>query len=421
MEVTLEQMLAARDRRAEVQSNLLNNADAGTCLACLTLNIAGAVKRTAMTRMLFERGISEFRSCGFKVLDYIETDGPTGSEAFWLLKENATEVKSRLEKIEEDPAIAASRLFDFDVLVNGGSSSTDDNNYPPVKISRKKGRTCLLCERPAVECARNRSHGLDAILEETDHLLREFCADTLAQAAHDALIVELETTPKPGLVDMNNNGSHKDMDASTFRRSASALLPYFKDAVLLGMGGCSMNELRARGIEADKEMFAATGGVNTHQGIVYSMGLLLAGMGKSLTQGGDYIEIAASLAKEDAGRDFGATAHAVAGFPDAVYCAERLALHKGNHDTNTAAVFALIDSIAKLDDSNLIRRGGAEGLEYAKKKAAVIAALPADERMSAAGRFDKDMIERNLSPGGSADMLALAFLLNEWNTCSFAL
>lgn len=411
MTVTLEEMLAARDRRAEIQSRLLANAGAGACLACLTLNIAGDVKRTAMTRMLFDRGLSDFEALGFIVLDYVEIDEATGSEAFWLLEENAEDVKSKLERIEEDPGIAASRLFDFDVLVQGKTDG--DGVRTPVKLSRSTGRTCLLCDKPAAECSRNRSHGLDAIKEETDRMLREFCSDTLAQMAFDALIAELETTPKPGLVDMNNNGSHSDMDESMFRQSAKALLPYFKDAALLGMKGCSMKELRARGIEADRSMFEATGGINTHQGMIYSMGLLLAGMGKSLTQGGDYIDHASSLAKEDADRDFGATAHAVAGFPDAIYCAERLEIRRNNQDENTAAVFALIDSIARIDDSNILRRGGAEALTFAKNKAAEIAELPAEDRLRAAEEFDREMINRNLSPGGSADMLALAFLITE--------
>ena len=409
MTVNLEEMLAARDRRAEIQSRLLANADDDACLACLTLNIAGDVKRTAMTRMLFDRGLSEFEALGFKVLDYVEIDEATGSEAFWLLEENAEDVKSKLEKIEEDSSIAASRLFDFDVLTRG--KSADD--CTPVKLSRSTGRTCLLCDKPAAECSRNRTHGLDAIKEETDRMLREFCSDTLAQSAYDALIAELETTPKPGLVDLNNNGAHKDMNPETFRKSAAVLTSYFKDAALLGMSGCSMKELRARGIEADRAMFDATGGVNTHQGMIYTMGLLLAGMGKSLTQGGDYIENASSLAKEDADRDFGATAHAVAGFPDAIYCAERLEIHRNNQDENTAAVFALIDSIARIDDSNILRRGGAEALKFAKDRASKIAELPAEERLRAAEKFDREMIDRNLSPGGSADMLALAFLITE--------
>lgn len=410
MQINLEQMLAARDRRAEIQNKLLANAEPGACLVCLTLNIAGDVKRTPMTRMLFDRGLSEFGKPGLDVREYIETDEPTGTEAFWLLDEDAEDVKRRLESIEEDKTIAASRLFDFDVLTYDG--------FGPQKLSRTKSRKCLICDKPAAECSRSRAHGLDAVKAETDRLLKEFCSDTLAKAAYDSLIAELETTPKPGLVDLNNNGSHTDMDADTFRISANTLLPYFKDTTLLGMNGCSMKELRARGIQADKEMFEATVGVNTHRGMIYSMGLLLAGMGRSLTIGGDCIDNASSLAKEDAKQNFGATSHAISGFPDAVYCAERLALHSESNDINNAAVFALIDSMARLEDTNLIRRGGRDGLNFTKKKAAETATLPKDNRMEATHRFDEEMIERNLSPGGSADMLALAFLINKWNDIS---
>ena len=410
MQINLEQMLAARDRRAEIQNKLLANAEPGACLVCLTLNIAGDVKRTPMTRMLFDRGLFEFGKPGLDVQEYIETDEPTGTEAFWLLDEDAEDVKRRLESIEEDKTIAASRLFDFDVLTYDG--------FGPQKLSRTKSRKCLICDKPAAECSRSRAHGLDAVKAETDRLLKEFCSDTLAKAAYDSLIAELETTPKPGLVDLNNNGSHTDMDVDTFIVSANTLLPYFKDAALLGMNGCSMKELRARGIQADKEMFEATGGINTHQGMIYSMGLLLAGMGRSLTIGGGCIDNASSLAKEDAKQNFGATSHAISGFPDAVYCAERLALHSESNDINNAAVFAIIDSMARLEDTNLIRRGGRDGLNFTKKKAAETATLPKDNRMEAIYRFDEEMIERNLSPGGSADMLALAFLINKWNGIS---
>lgn len=410
MQINLEQMLAARDRRAEIQNKLLANAEPGACLVCLTLNIAGDVKRTPMTRMLFDRGLFEFDKAGLDVQEYIETDEPTGTEAFWLLDEDAEDVKRRLESIEEDKTIAASRLFDFDVLTY--------DRVVTQKLSRSESRKCLICDKPAAECSRSRAHGLDAIKAETDRLLKAFCSDTLAKAAYDSLIAELEATPKPGLVDLNNNGSHTDMDADTFRISANTLLPYFKDAALLGMNGCSMKELRARGIQADKEMFEATGGINTHQGMIYSMGLLLAGMGRSLTIGGDCIDNASSLAKEDAKQNFGATSHAISGFPDAVYCAERLALHSESNDINNAAVFAIIDSMARLEDTNLIRRGGRDGLNFAKKKAAETATLPKNNRMEAIYRFDEEMIERNLSPGGSADMLALAFLINKWNGIS---
>ena len=413
MKVDLDMMLAARDRRVDIQNSMLANAASDSCLVCLTLNIAGDVKRTPMSRMLFDRGISELDKLGLNIIEHLEIDEPTGTESFWLIQGDAAEVKRKLEIIEDDAFNPASRLFDFDVLING--------DFGIEKLTRKDSRRCLLCERPAAECARSRSHGLDAIKAETERLLREFCADTLARAAYDALIAELETTPKPGLIDMNNNGSHQDMDAALMRKSAGTLVSYFKDAAHIGMSGGGMKELRTRGIEADREMFEATGGVNTHQGMVYSMGLLLAGMGASLRDGSDFLASASALAREDAEKSYGATAHAVSGFPDAVYCADRLAHYKETENDNDAAVYALMDSIARVEDTNLLRRGGPEGLEFARQSAAEISKLPEADRLEAVAELDIEMIKRNLSPGGSADMLALAFLLDKWKEMSLNL
>ena len=285
--VDLGQMLEARERRVAIQNKMLEGAGPEKCLVCLTMNIAGDVKRTPMTRMLFNAGAEEMRSLGFRILKEFSLDEATGSEAFWLLNEEGTQVKAMLEKAED--SFPAARLYDFDVIIPGGS-----------KLSRAEGRRCLICDSYAAECARSRRHGLEEVKRATDDLLRGFCARRLAEAAHDALLDELYTTPKPGLVDLNNNGAHADMDISLFERSADALTQYFEDAALLGMDRCGMGVLRKRGIRAEEEMFAATDGVNTHKGLIYSMGLLLAGMGRCLTGGGSCISHAAELAGEDA-------------------------------------------------------------------------------------------------------------------------
>jgi triphosphoribosyl-dephospho-CoA synthetase len=70
--------------------------------------------------------------------------------------------------------------------------------------------------------------------------------------------------------------------------------------------------------------------------------------------------------------------------------------------------------MADLEDTNLLHRGGEEGLGFARQAAAEIAAMPEAEREKALAELDDEMIRRNLSPGGSADMLALAFLLERW-------
>ena len=424
--VDLEQMLAARERRAIIQNRMLEGAGPSRCLVCLTMNIAGEVKRTPMIRMLFDAGVEELRSLGFRTAREFFLDEVSGCEAFWLLDEEGTRVKALLEEVED--SFPAARLFDFDVIMPGGA-----------KLTRAIGRRCLICDAYAAECARSRRHGLEEVKRATRELLKNFCTERLAGAARESLLDELHTTPKPGLVDMNNNGAHADMDAAMFEKSADALVPYFEDAVRLGMEGCSIGRLRERGIRAEAEMFAATGGVNTHKGLVYSMGLLLAGMGKCLAdEGGSCIENAALLASEDAedhlrkilaapetngGAAYkkygarGATGEAAAGFPDALYCLERL-VHYRKSGCSAPAALALCDSMTALEDTNLLHRGGREGLEYVRQKAAGIAGLPAEERADALLAFDQELILRDLSPGGSADMLALAFLLERWQVLS---
>ncbi len=267
----------------------------------------------------------------------------------------------------------------------------------------------------------------------TEALLDEFCADTLAYTAHHALICELETTPKPGLVDKRNNGAHTDMDVPLFLKSAASLVPYFKTAVQLGLKDAGMAPLKAAGLEAERAMFAATDGVNTHKGMIYSMGLLLYGMGKALMQGGDAIRFASALAKADAADRLasrgdtngakaftvygarGAIGEAADGFFHARFCADRLDAHR---DSENPGALALCDVMIVLSDTNLLHRGGEEGLRFAQENAYRIALLPESERIAALSALDAEMIRRNLSPGGAADMLALGYLIDAWRTLS---
>lgn len=416
-------MLDARERRAREQSAMLASADDSCCLVSFSLNIAGDVKRTARTRLLFDEGLRAFGALGFCELSRKLFDGVTGTEALILLNADAATIKKTLERLED--AFPAARLFDFDVLNASGE-----------KLSRSVPRRCLICGGPAADCARSRAHGLDAVKAATDALLSEFCADLLAYTAHFALERELLTTPKPGLVDRENNGAHTDMDVPLFLKSAASLVPYFKTAVRLGQEDAGMAPLKDAGLAAERAMFAATNGVNTHKGMIYSMGLLLYGMGKALSFGGDAVDHAAALAKTDAEerllnalaktdtngakvyRDHGArgaVGEAADGFFHARYCADRLKAHEGSENPGA---LALVDVMVVLEDVNLLHRGGEDGLRFARENALRIAMLPENERINALRALDREMIGRNLSPGGAADMLALGFLLDAWRTLS---
>lgn len=402
-EVTLAEMLDAREARAARQRRLL--AAYGRPLLGLNMNIAGPAKRSGLADLAFFEGAGEVRErLGEAVLCGELTDAPTGLEYLWVCDAPAEDVKELAMEIEAGDPVG--RLYDLDVLGTDG-----------VKLSRSEARKCLVCGGAAGPCARSRAHGLNAVRAATEELLRDFACRRLSELAAEALIREVELTPKPGLVDLRNSGAHEDMDARLFRRSAESLRPYFRRAVALGLEreDC-MPALQAAGREAESAMLAATGGVNTHKGAVYAFGLMLAALGSRLARGGDVFALAAALARAGVPPETathgslalarygagGARGEALDGFPHVRSALK--ALENGPYA-------ALLTLLAGVDDTNLLHRGGAEGLAFVQSEAASILAGPAEAYARRLAALDDACIRRRLSPGGCADLLALAFFL----------
>lgn len=278
----------------------------------------------------------------------------------------------------------------------------------------------------------------------------------IADLAVRALICEVDTTPKPGLVDRDNNGAHTDMNHFMFLRSALALRPCFVQCADLGLGGMvSAQELRQIGLAGETAMFEATGGVNTHKGLVFSLGILCAACGILLAQkyaqdeddfdgairfDGEELQktcaqIAAGLLGEMPGQKgaprsgavaethgevvrretgiSGVKGEALSGFETAFTLGLpvlRDALDRVG-EMNEACAETLIHLLAKTDDSNLVYRGGLEGLEFVRTRAEeLLSGDPGD--MDAIRELDRECIERNLSPGGCADLLAITIMLH---------
>lgn len=405
-EITLQEVLDARENRASSQKRLL--AQYGKPLLGLTMNIAGPIKRSALGDLLFRETLGElWERVGGAIVHEERLDAATGLEAILVCGLPAEEVKALA--VELETARPAGRLLDLDVIGIDGE-----------KLSRGTPRTCLVCGGPAGPCARSRAHGLSAVREATERLLRDFAAVRLGELAVAALIAEVELTPKPGLVDLRNSGAHRDMDLPLFRRSARSLEPYFRQAVSLGMERMDcMPSLQAAGLAAEKTMFAATAGVNTHKGAVYGFGLLLAAMGSRLVRGGDVFETAAALARAgippdpgthggEALRRYGASGargEALAGFPHVRRALTVL------RDPGGSPLRALLTLLAEVEDTNLLHRGGPEGLRFVQAAAADILAGSPEEDVSRLEALDSACTARNLSPGGSADLLAAALLL----------
>ena len=261
-------------------------------------------------------------------------------------------------------------------------------------------------------------------------------AQAIGRAATLALHDELALSPKPGLVTLTDRGSHADMDAHTFMRSLFALRNYFVHIAELGAAGAPFDALERCGIAAEARMLAATGGINTHRGAIFMLGLLCAAAGALAREGsrlapaalrrtllarwGEALALRArrpsTLPGGMAARRLGlrsASAEAALGFPTLFETAEpalRAARARG-----LAAAPARLDTLfavmAVLDDSNLAHRGGLEGLHFAQAAArGFLAAGGAAARggLQRAEALGAEFVRRRLSPGGAADTLAAA-------------
>ena len=401
--VTLEDILRARDGRADAQQRLLHSHRLP--LVSFTMNIAGPVKSAPLIELAFDAGL-EALYAALGQPEAAEVIRPTtGCEALLVYDRPAAALKDTCLTLETAAPIG--RLYDLDVLDTDGS-----------KLSRLEPRTCLICGGPVTVCSRSRAHGLDAIVGRTHEILADFAAGYLAGLAAKALTEEVRLTPKPGLVDERNNGAHSDMDLPLFLRSIDALTPYFRQITALSLSGADAAALQAAGLEAEAAMFRTTGGVNTHKGALFSFSVLLAALGRYLSDGGDVFAHAAALAAElTPPQDThgaavtlrhqvgGARSEALAGFPTARQAAVLLQ----THDPLTALLWLM----AHTEDTNLYHRGGAEGAAFVKEQAAAILAAPPEQRVTLTQALDDALIDRWLSPGGSADLLALALFLND--------
>jgi triphosphoribosyl-dephospho-CoA synthase len=285
------------------------------------------------------------------------------------------------------------------------------------------------------------------ILRQVSPVRGVFAAEHLAELARQALVAEAELTPKPGLVDRRGTGAHADLSLDLMRRSASAIAPFFAD---MGNAAQSMpfnQKLRTRvaaiGRAAESAMLQVTNGSNSHKGAIWILGLLVTAAGQRIDSDPEAIaQNAGSLARlpdraqpqlvshGDIVRTrygvAGARGEAFSGFPHAVYVglpALRAARNSGCTETKSR-LSALLSIMVCLEDTCVLYRGGAEGLAVVQEGASRV--LLAGGPGSAAGdqamlQLDREFFIRNISPGGSADLLAATLFLDALERSQYAL
>lgn len=437
--VSVVDIAISREERVKKQKELLSLYK--KTLICFTLNIAGEIKNSplimkgflegkrAIETSLYENDISVIHSearCLF-----------TGNEAFYVVSHSPLNIKKIVCEIEEHHPIG--RLFDIDVIDENGNKIERES----VGMSERK---CLICSSPVALCGRNRTHSAEDLKKRTEEILTEYLLPlerkNVAKMAVKALLYELSITPKPGLVDMNNNGSHSDMDRFTFIDSALSLIDYFEDCFNIGYTtkNISYSEvlklLKQEGKRAEAEMFMATSGVNTHKGAIFALGLVVSCVGRlAFSDYGvdDIIKECSSLCGSITKNELetnktsstfgekcykehsikGARGEAEEGYKSILKGPYDVLKHclSSNMGVNRAGAITLLYIIISLDDTSLIHRSGFDGAERVKEKIRNIlkdTPYPSEQTLR---ELDEYFIKNAYSSGGAADMLSLCFFV----------
>ena len=280
---------------------------------------------------------------------------------------------------------------------------------------------------------------------------KEFCA-YISNITIKSILYEVAASPKPGLVDRYNSGAHKDMDYYTFIRSISVLGPYFYNCTKTGLDFKGddhrdlLVDIRPIGIIAERDMFKATSGINTHKGIIFSMGIIAAAVG-SLFKDLDrdtfsYREISnrVKLISKDMSKELklvyedkenltygeklylkygtkGIRGEVESGFETVINISlpilEKLIFEDIYH-INDILVQVLLHLMANTEDSNVLGRHNMGILNYVQgesKKALELGGYFTEEGRAYIQSMDEDFIDKNISPGGSADLLAISLMM----------
>ncbi|WP_025266991.1 triphosphoribosyl-dephospho-CoA synthase CitG [Bibersteinia trehalosi] len=437
--IDLDELLMARETRFAIQQALLSKYRQS--VLSVTLTAVGAVKKNALLDFVFAKCLAKLTACfnrlGITPTEQLIRELETGHEALFALPIDAELLKQAMIALEDESPLA--RLWDLDVISPTGEL-----------LSRTKmglaNRPCLVCHGVAKICARERRHSTTEIIAEMQQrAMAENFADQISERVQQALLHEVQLTPKPGLVDSANNGAHHDMDFTTFMASCEALAPFWSAFVHKGMATVNqpvsqiLAQIRPLGLQAEQAMLQATNGVNTHKGAIFAFGLVCTALGRLFASQHFQIEhsveqvceivaqicygVTAELQNYPENAPLthgvklfqqygltGARGEAEAGFPQVRNTLQMLGEKPNWH-------IALLYLMQSNPDTNVVHRGGMAGLAFIQQQAAqLLNGLQhlhnQADFIKQLNAFDHQCIQRNLSPGGSADLLALTIFFH---------
>lgn len=444
--------LDARERRVYHQEELLQSLK-GLSLATVRVNYPGIDKSNYITDSIGKVICDEISIFHKKQIIFSEEyKNEEGYIGHFIFNVDYKVIKKAMINLEENHILG--RCVDLDVYyldknerfgleeIKGASRS--DLNLPP--------RKCFICNEEARVCSRAQSHTIEEIKKffedkfnqyEEWNSKRQQLSYELSQYALKAMIEEVSTMPSFGLVSPGTKGSHKDMDFYTFMDSSFAIAPFLKEMAEVGYTYHDEKEvfqaIRHIGIRCEESMFKATKGVNTHKGMIFLLGIVVTATAKALYEGDSFERIEDIIKNmcseilddfkevsnkkslthgEKLYKEYGFTGirgEVKAGIPVVFkeVFAEFLSSPLKGHE-----LFAqtLLELMARVEDSTIVHRQSIDKLKEIQQEAKII--LENGGFNSPSGRkmafdFEEKCIKENVSPGGSADLLALIIFLSE--------
>lgn len=444
----LESILKARDQRAFLKAKI---AQIRLPSLSLSLNVPGFPKSNPTVDSFFRSCLYDLKNTfiGHRIdiqennaVEICDAAGDFYLVPFSMNHFSLTEIKQICEDFEENHPLG--RFIDVDLNDELGST-----------VSSGKSKLCFFCrERPAIECRREKSHSFEELrtfmfseMAEYGRKQREErIAEKLSSLAQQAIYAEISLTPKPGLVDQLSSGSHSDMCYQTFVDSTTAISPWFSELVCEGFAfqnddlTQALPRLREIGLRMEAAMLEATGNVNTQKGVIFLMGLSLFACG-NLFRRHEYFQVAAfrkiiqdicaGLVENElinvagSGKSHGEKIFRKYGFGGA----------RGEAESGLATVFnfglpgliqagqlndeplikCLLSIAANNNDTNILFRSNPEVLDRFKRLCQIALADFKPENYAAVIDFCK---HQNISPGGSADLLAVTIFVWSVNQAS---
>lgn len=439
----INKFLEFREKRVELQNSLLEKY--GLPLIAVRTNYPGENKLEPLAVAIADIAAEEMAEYfGEKIVHRELLENLEGKIYLFIIDKKAVDIKKITVFFEENHILG--RCLDIDVYdVNGESLSRSMFGY--------EKRKCLICDEMAFICGRTMKHShqeiknvlMEKYIAYNQYVTkREKIVKKLGDLALASMIYEVSTAPSFGLVSPLTKGSHDDMDFFTFLKSSFAIKGGFEKMAEVAYSYLSLEEafLRSRkiGMKVEEEMFKATDNVNTHKGMIFLLGTVMIVAARILYEKKSFEDIQPMLKDmcRDILKDFENISHKKNlthgehlyvnyGFTgirgevkeglDVVFNGSLSILTESlekNSDFNLAFIQTLIFLMSQVMDSTIVHRHNIHMLHRIKREAAAFiqsGGVYSEQGLKIAHDMEELYINERISPGGSADLLAVTIFL----------